>query len=113
MKMSNSTDKFKVNKTYIQGWDKKWVVVEFQNGTKWIPSFEDLYRIIVPICECEDEKYPEPNQYGRFYVLNFLADTIKYLPPFETLAKKHKIPIRSGNEVIATNGASISTNNEF
>jgi len=108
MKMSNSTDKFKVNKTFIEDWGKQWVVVEFKNGTKWIPSFEDLYRIIVPICECEDEKYPRPEYLGKFYVLNFITDTIRHYTPFELLAKKYRIPIRENGQVIESNGANLS-----
>ena len=106
--MSNSTEKFKVSKTFIEDWGKLWVVVEFKNGTKWIPSFEDLYRIIVPICECEDEKYPRPENSGKFYVLNFLADTIKHYPPYELLAEKYKIPVRRMGEVVNSNGAKLS-----
>jgi len=104
--MSNSTDKFTVEKTYISGWDKKWVIVKFKNGAVWIPSFEDIYRIIVPISECEDEKYPPPEQLGRWYVLNFLIDSIKGMS-FDELAKKYKLPIRDGNKIIETNGANV------
>lgn len=104
--MSNSTDKFTVEKSYIPAWGKNWVVIKFANGSTWIPSFEDLYRIITSICECEDEKYPPPEQQGRWYVLNFLIEAIKG-KSFEELAKKYKLPIRNGNQIIDTNGAKV------
>lgn len=105
--MSNSTEKFTVKKTFFEGWDKEWVIVEFKNGTKWIPSFEDLYRIVVPIAECENEKYPPPKYLGKYKVLNFFVDSIKG-DSFEKIAKKHKLPIRNGSEVVETNGANLS-----
>jgi len=60
---------------------KHWVLVKFHNGTEWVPSFEDLYRIIRAICHCEDEKYPPPNGRGRFYVRDFLKACCEEMPP--------------------------------
>ena len=39
--------------------EKVWVVVEFENGTRWMPAFVDLGDIISKIGKCEDIKYPK------------------------------------------------------
>ena len=102
-RMSNSTDKMQVNIEVIPEFGKEWVVVRFANGTKWIPSFEDIYRIVQPMCECEDNKYPPPS-YGRWMIANFLMDIVKG-KTFEELAEKFSLPIRQGTKVVNSNGA--------
>ena len=57
----------------------------------FVPSFEDLYRIIRAICECEDRKYP--NGKGRKMVEEFLAHCV-YSPDFEFLRSQFQIPDR-------------------
>ena len=52
--------------------EKKWVVVEFENETKWLPDLIDLGLIISFIGKCEDEKYPHGK--GRILTKNFLND---------------------------------------
>lgn len=103
--MSNSTEKFDVSIEYLPDYGKEWVVVRFRNGNKWIPSLEDLHRIVAPICECEDKKYPPPAG-GRWTVLNFLIGVVKG-KSYEDLAKEFKLPIRDGNKTINTNGAKV------
>lgn len=66
---------------------KHWVLVSFNgSGAEWIPSFEDLFRIIQAICFCEDEKYP--NGRGRFMVRDFMHDACEQLKPGERLADR-------------------------
>jgi hypothetical protein len=105
MRMSNSTDKFTVAIEYLPEYGKDWVVVRFANGKTRIPSLEDIYRIIVLIYECEDRKYPPPS-YGRWDVLNFLADAAKG-KSYDELARKYQLPIRQGTTVINSNGANL------
>jgi hypothetical protein len=75
---------------------KMWVRVRHKNGFQFIPSFEDLYRIIQAICECEDSKYP--NGQGRAKVQDFLWDSCEKDIGFSYLALKYEIPIRNENE---------------
>lgn len=55
--------------------EKKWARVVFPSYWKeWVPSFEDLFRIIQGICYCEDVRYP--NGRGREMVRDFLNDAV-------------------------------------
>jgi hypothetical protein len=93
--MSNSTDKFR-----IETWPKPdgtpWIAVVFADGKKWVPSFEDLYRIIVPICKVEDEKYPYPAK-GKGFVKNFLVDACAFMP-WPMIQEKYHLPDRSNGQ---------------
>ena len=72
---------------------KKWVRVRHRTSQfQFIPSFEDLYRIIEAICKCEDEKYP--NGQGSEMVQDFVWDCCDENMSFEILALKYKIPLR-------------------
>jgi hypothetical protein len=71
---------------------KEWVRVRHKNGFQFIPSFEDLYRIVRAICECEDKKYP--NGRGREMVADFLIDSCDPDTSFEYLVVKYSIPMR-------------------
>jgi hypothetical protein len=83
-----------VAKTLDQYDGKLWVIVTF-NGTRteWVPSFEDLFRIVQAICHCEDEKYPPPAK-GRSMVKELLIDCCEKGIEWETLREKYKIPSR-------------------
>lgn len=70
---------------------KLWAEVTFNWSKKWIPSFEDLHRIIQAIGHCEDVKYP--NGKGREMVAEFLNDAV-YEPDYERLREKYQIPER-------------------
>jgi len=75
--------------------NKKWVRVRHkQTGFTFIPSFEDLFRIIQAICECEDKKYPSPTEEGREMVRRFLWDACDEGITFEQLMSNYKIPLR-------------------
>lgn len=89
-------------------WDKRWAVVEFaKTGQRWIPSFEDLHRIVQAIAFCEDERYPPEKGYeGRGLVARFLRDAV-YEGDYSRLAEKYKLPIRDGSTIVRTNGANI------
>ena len=107
--MSNSTDKMDVVVTKKMPWGEKkeWVKVSFKKfDTWWIPSFEDLYRIIRAIAHCEDRKYP--NGKGKDMVADFLRDSV-YFDDFDELMKKYQIPERDGAIVINDNGAKVET----
>ena len=57
--MSNSTDKMRVEVVPTNYGDgKQWVKVTLLRSRSFLPSFEDLFRIIQAICFCENEKYP-------------------------------------------------------
>lgn len=74
-------------------WNKPWVEVQLlkgRGGSFW-PSFEDLFRIVQGICECEDTKYPGGR--GRDMVADFLQDAC-YEPDFEVLRDRYGIPAR-------------------
>jgi hypothetical protein len=68
---------------------KTWVLVKHKNGFAFIPSFEDLFRIVRAICECEDDKYPGGR--GRYMVQDFLWDACDPNMSFEFLVLKYKI----------------------
>jgi len=98
-------DKMKVEaKPMDQYGGKHWVEVRFSYGDgRWIPSFQDLFRIIQAICHCEDEKYPPPAE-GRGFVRRFLVDACQehngegVQGLWEQLRTKYKIPDRSNVE---------------
>lgn len=101
-RMSNSKKKMEVVVTNVGG--KKWARVRLKKSRVFLPSFEDLHRIIQAICYCEDEKYP--NGKGRAMVAEFLVDAVNETE-FGELAKKYNIPIRCGSKVINPNGAKL------
>lgn len=95
-----SADKFavKIGPIGLPGFpEKDWVTVVFNTARQsWIPSFEDLCRIVRAIGECEERKYPqERGCRGRMMVADFvtacLADSDA---PWETLRKRFQIPER-------------------
>jgi len=88
--MNNSIKKMRVD-IVDTPWGKDWVRVELHNSRAFYPSFRDLHRIIIAICECEDKKYPMGE--GRNMVANFLMDAC-YTANFDELIKKYKIPVR-------------------
>jgi len=97
-KLSNSSKKINVNviqADFGEGF-KKWIQVEHIGGSNiWIPSFEDLFRMIQPICEIEDTKYPPKKGFkGRKMVEEFLVDSCRSNVVYEELAKKYMIPKR-------------------
>lgn len=76
--------------------NKLWVFVRFWgngNHASWVPSFEDLFRIIQAICHCEDMKYPQGE--GRGMVRRFLHDCCEKDADWEKLRTKYKIPERT------------------
>jgi len=91
-----SLNKFNVGKKLFPEWgNKEKVKVEFKDGTGWIPSCADLYRILKPMGECEEERFPQSEGYeGRRMLLRFLRDTLMTDFPFEVLANEYKIPER-------------------
>lgn len=54
-----------------------WILVEFDNGVTWAPSFEELARMIVGIGACEDIRYPGPYQKGRKKILELVEALLK------------------------------------
>lgn len=72
-------------------WGKQWVRVELLKSRVFWPSFEDLFRIVTAICDCEDRKYP--GGVGRDMVADFLVDAC-YCDDFEELRDRYGIPVR-------------------
>ena len=95
--MSNSKDKMDVIVTKNMPWgdDKDWVKVTLKKSRTFIPSFEDLYRIIRAICHCEEEKYP--NGKGLDMVAEFLEDCCR-TDDWDYIVRKYQIPERGGSD---------------
>jgi len=70
--------------------EKTWVQVIFDNGTVWIPSFDEIGKIINLIGKCEDEKYP--NGQGAEMVKNFLENAVLVGMTYEQYCQWKKIP---------------------
>ena len=89
-----SSDKLEVTICRVAAFgDKPSVKVRHKSGSsQWIPSFEDLFRIIQAICNCEDKKYP--NGKGRNMVRDFLWDACIPDGDWETLRQQYQIPVR-------------------
>lgn len=51
---------------------EKWVEVEFENGTQWLPSFVSLGGIVNRIGYCEDIKYPhgKGGEFAKQFLVN-------------------------------------------
>ena len=103
--MSNSRKKMDVVVKPTK-FGKDWAVVTLKNGNSFMPSFEDLHRIIQAIAFCEDRKYP--NGAGRIKLAQFLFDCVME-ENFINLAKEYNIPIRCGNIVVNSNGAKLKS----
>jgi len=69
--------------SFADGEQKRWVSVEFPDGTVWVPAFRDYFYQLNLIGWCEDVKYP--NGRGRFLVRDFLRDALEPLRPGQTL----------------------------
>jgi len=95
-----SEDKFDVvflKKTNRDGSEGRWVGAKWKRDLErdvFVPSFEDWYRLIVPVCQIEDEKYPPELGYkGRKLVEEFFVDCCSSPTiPFDELRKKYRIP---------------------
>ena len=74
-----------VAKQFDQYGGKRWIKVWF-NSKEWVPSLEDLFRIIQAIGYCEDLKYPDGK--GRFMIRDFLKDCCEVLKPGQTLEER-------------------------
>jgi len=71
-----------------------------------IVALHDMFRIVQALAVCEDEKYPLPAR-GRSMLVDFFRDAV-HAPndaAWPMLARKYKIPIRRGDQVVNTNGA--------
>ena len=87
-----SKEKFEIE--LIPKPDGLWVSITFKNGFKWIPSFEDLIRILRAIGRLEDEAYPYPAK-GRWFMIELLRAAFKDMEKsWEELADEFQIPIR-------------------
>lgn len=71
---------------------KRWVKVTLKRGHAFVPSFEDLWRIINAICYCEDQKYPYGQ--GRNMVRQFLERCCDKTVGWEQLREEFSIPDR-------------------
>lgn len=102
--MTNSERKMKVEivpTKWTNG--KEWVQVTLLNSRIFFPSFEDIYRIVQSLCECEDRKYPEGHHEGREMVTRFLIACCKPDTSWESLAADFNIPIRDGERIVNSN----------
>jgi hypothetical protein len=105
--VTNSERKFIVE-TIIKASGADWVQVRFnQTGQGWVPSFEDLFRIVNAIAICEEKKYPQPRFRGWRRVGEFLVDACDPNATYGHLAEKYKLPVRQGGVTVKTNGAKL------
>ena len=84
--------------TFTDGSSKIWERVEvLTRDASFLPSFEDLYRIIRPICQLEDDKYP--NGEGRDMVRRFLAACCRREPTtYPELEAEFELPHRTSSD---------------
>jgi len=86
-----SNQKFKVKVEPMKQYNNKlWVKIIFADGTVWVPSFADLLRIIQPLYEVEEVKYPHDKQKGGDMVKDFLIDCCQPAPDLKKLWDKLK-----------------------
>ena len=90
-----SRDKIKVVLRPMPAYgNKMWARVTFlASGLEWVPSFEDLFRIVKAIARAEDYKYPPPLQ-GYRMVQKILCDACEPETAWEQIKAKYKIPVR-------------------
>jgi len=105
--MSNSTEKLAIDRIRKND-GSDWIVVRLLKYPPacFIPSFEDIGRIVYAIGVIEDRKYPPPLQ-GRHKVIDYLRDAV-LIGDSATLARKYQIPERDRDAVVNTNGARLS-----
>ena len=92
-----SKDKIKVVLRPMPRYDNKWwaVVTFVADGHEWIPSFEDLFRIVKAIARAEDFKYPPRKNYqGYKMVQKILCDACEPGTTWKQMKAKYKIPTR-------------------
>jgi hypothetical protein len=88
--------------------DKLWVKVKSHGKTILIPSFEDIFRMLLAITFCEERKYRGKVQDPAAFVRKFLsrsmdgidailADPAIYDIVWAALADEFKIPLRDGH----------------
>jgi len=74
--------------------NKLWVHIKIKNGSNiLIPSFEDWFRIIRKLMECEKDKYDyifDPYKVPREFFIDCFNENLTW----DEIRKKHKIPIR-------------------
>jgi hypothetical protein len=73
-------------------WTTNPILVEFDNGKIWIPSFDELGKILSLIGQCEDEKYP--NGKGLELVYEFFKEAILCDMSYEKFCKYKGIPTK-------------------
>lgn len=75
-----SRNKLRIKVTDVKfpdGDQKRWALVELlSRGSTFAPSFEDLFRMIVAIVHCENEKYPNLKWYPSDLVADFLLQAV-------------------------------------
>jgi len=99
-----SSEKFDLVVGDIPNYGKDWVTVTFKLGRSWIPSFEDLFRILVAIGDCEDKKYPGGK--GRWMVADFVAASLRPGATWESVRDRFEIPTREAKGNIITRAIS-------
>ena len=88
-----SEDKIDVIVEQFDQYGKKWMKIKLLKGNELVPSFEDWYRMIRGLCECELDKYPhlrDPLDMPR----RFFVDCFDLSLSWVDLVKKYKIPQR-------------------
>lgn len=92
-----SRDKIKVVLKEMPQYGYKWwaVITFLATGQKWVPSFEDLFRIVKAIARAEDFKYPPREGYqGHRMVQRILCDACDPDTTWEDTRAKYQIPAR-------------------
>ena len=72
--------------------EKKWIEVIFDNNQRWIPSFDDLGKIIYLIGQCEDERYFINGGRGLDLTKEFLDEVILLGITYREFCERKGIP---------------------
>lgn len=76
--------------------NKWWALVRFRKTSlEWVPSFEDLFRIVKAIADCEDRKYPRTEGYeGYRKVQKIMCAACEPRTVWERVRDQFEIPNR-------------------
>lgn len=78
---------------------KRWIAVEILRGNRFVPSFEDLFRIIRGVVWCERDKYRQLTRDPADMVKEFLGRCVdlsdaEYEFAWQRLMKEFQVPDR-------------------
>ncbi len=66
-----------VTSTKIKPDGMPWAIVRFRGAREWVPSFEDLFRVVLAIVYCERVKYAYLPRRPSAKVAAFMLDAVR------------------------------------